>query len=97
MKNNNNSQEVAEALILHLITELGRVILRDDSNEELTRLLRHIDRTALGVPVFKKGENNENSNIIELTNMVTNCRDANRVRHHKRVARLIRRGTRFEH
>lgn len=68
MKHETNSRKVAEALCSAVASELGRLILdRSRSNKELTRLLRYsgIDRRALGVPVYKLGDSNENGNVTE--------------------------------
>ena len=103
MRKPNKSEDVAAALIRHqaneAVLELGRLLVdRNRSNRFLRRHFRRIgiNRAALNVPVFEKGNKDENSNVIELTNVVTNCRDANRVRHLERLAGEFQHGTRVE-
>lgn len=78
------SEDVAEALATKIVQELGRLcVQRNRDNRDLRRLFRRIgiDRHALGVPVLNKlGDKNEDSNIIELDRVVSDCRDRNRVR-----------------
>ena len=63
-----DSEAVAHALASKIVQELGRLVVqRNRDNRDLTRLFRRIglDRRALGVPVYKLGDRNENGNVTE--------------------------------
>lgn len=86
MTDKTNSEDVARAICAKVVEELGRLVVqRNRDNRDLRRILRYsgIDRHALGVPVINKlGDKNEDSNVIELNRVVSDCRDSNRMRQH---------------
>lgn len=91
--NRPNSEDVARAVVSSVVQELGRLLVqRNRDNRELRRILRYsgISRHALGVPVYNNGGSNETRNLIRLTNVVSDCRNDNRMRERVRLEVLDR-------